>query len=590
MDGPGVEHSDGLRLTHAPIWEMRLPARPRFVSDLVTIPVDGGIHLVGADPLTLRGPSAQWVVDELAPLLDGARSVGELLEVLPEVSAESLLDVLHLLNTNGLLEEGADDVAAHQRYKMASAFEKQLTFFSRYLRVTGHSRSRFQVQRALQQARIAIVSDSDWATTLGRQLAASGIGDILRVDATWSADTADVDLVVSVGDRLVHETAARKCLLMDRLLLCLDPESLHIGPLMYPRASACPVCAMSQLLEPTRPDQGSNEPSRGMWSLAIVSRTAQLVIGQLTRLFQPPVVGGVETWDPSRGRAELRAVLRLPGCPLCGDRVSPLTVSLPRGGRDNMALLYHRNAAIQPWHLQQPAGMQHHLSPETKRLNRHAFLRHEVTRRVQLPAPTRRDDGSLSGPVAPDLEVLGHVLHYSAGGRSVPTSDGGHHLVRYTASGGNLGSSELYLMYPERSGLAAGLYHYLMVDHSLEGLREGAVTEELAECALDGTAQASQVLVDDAVAVVAVVSAVQRLRAKYGERAYLYALLDAGLMAHRLGLVASLAGWRCHETWDFDDQQLSTVLGVDGRNLVPAVVLALHRPADQPAAQGDSSR
>ena len=88
----------------------------------------------------------------------------------------------------------------------------------------------------------------------------------------------------------------------------------------------------------------------------------------------------------------------------------------------------------------------------------------------------------------------------------------------------------------------------------------------------------------------AVVSAVQRLRAKYGERAYLYALLDAGLMAHRLGLVATRAGWRCRATWDFDDQQLSAVLGVDGRDLVPAVVLALRRTADQPAAEGDSSQ
>jgi len=97
MEHPHMERSEGIGLRNARIWEMRLPVRPRFVSDLLAVVSGTGIHVLGAAPLTLRGESAAWVIEELAPLLDGTRTVASLYAQMPDVSEGSLLDVLHLL-------------------------------------------------------------------------------------------------------------------------------------------------------------------------------------------------------------------------------------------------------------------------------------------------------------------------------------------------------------------------------------------------------------------------------------------------------------------------------------------------------------
>jgi SagB-type dehydrogenase family enzyme len=242
-----------------------------------------------------------------------------------------------------------------------------------------------------------------------------------------------------------------------------------------------------------------------------------------------------------------------------------------------MALLYHRNVAVQPWHLGQPAGMQHHLSSQVERLNRGAYLSHSWAERQDLPVPAGNEATAESKPV--DLTALSYLLHYSVGGTSTPV-DGGHHLRRHTASGGNLGSAEIYLMAVDVGGLASGLYHYVMVGHLLERLRSeesGDLVAALITCGLPDSADDLLDLVGDTAAVLVVVSAVHRLGSKYAERGYLYCLLDAGLVTHRLETLASRIGLQTRMTWQFDDERLAEVLGVDGLGLAPTMLIAWRR-------------
>jgi SagB-type dehydrogenase family enzyme len=592
-----VYQAEGMGLRNGRIWEMRLPIRPRYVRDLVALPVRGGVHLLGADGLTLGGASVNWVLEQLVPLLDGTRTFVELLAEVPDVVESSLLDVLHLMQMHGLLEEGEDDSTPEWRGEIAERFGPQLEFFSRYLRATGQCRNRYQAQRALSQARVSIVGDPDWTSLLARQLASSGVGEIfcqgsppdgmepqsIIWDSRGPAELSRIDLVVCIGSDLDQETTARECLARSYALLCLDPCSLSLGPLTHPRVSACPMCARSQLTLAETPLQSHTPAIHRLWSIALVSRAAQQVIGHLTGLFQPAVVGHVEVWSPHLGATTLQEVLRLPGCALCGDEVSPLTVAVPGGGMDNMALLYHRNVAIQPWHIQQPAGMQHHLSSDVQRLTRGAFLSHPWAERLRLPIPAEHENSTAGGSrpsesapdVTPDLDTLSFLLHYSVGGSSTPTHDGGHHLKRHTASGGNLGSAEVYVVSTNVSGLAPGLYHYVLVDHSLERLRSGQFGDALADCTLEGPPDPARRLIRASTAVLVIVSAVQRLCRKYSERGYLYCLLDAGLVAHRLEALAARTSLHSRTIWEFDDERLADVLGVDGLNLAPTMVIAL---------------
>ena len=56
-DEADVYRSEGMGLRSRRIWELRLPTRPSFVQDLFAVPVPGGVHVLGADGLTLGGES-----------------------------------------------------------------------------------------------------------------------------------------------------------------------------------------------------------------------------------------------------------------------------------------------------------------------------------------------------------------------------------------------------------------------------------------------------------------------------------------------------------------------------------------------------
>lgn len=594
-EGADLYQAEGMARRTGRIWEMRLPVRPSYVRDLMALPVSGGVHLLGADGLTLRGASVNWVLEHLVPLLDGTRTFAELLTEIPDVVESSLLDVLHLMQMHGMLEEGEDSSTPEWRTQVGQEFGAQLEFFSRYLRVTGHWQNRYQAQRALSRARVSIVGDPDLTSLLARQLAASGVDEIFCAGSP--AELTRTDLVVCIGRDSDHEAAARESLAQSSALLCLDPYSLCLGPLTHPRVSACPTCARAQLPPAGTRSHPPTPAIHRMWSIALVSRAAQQIVGHLTGLFQPAVVGRVERWSPDLGATTMHDVLRLPGCALCGDDVSPRTVAVPGGAKESMALLYHRNVAIQPWHIQQPAGMQHHLSAGVQRLTRGAFLSHSWAERLHLPVPGKdvrpppaepvvgEAAPAVAPAVAPDLAALSFLLHYSVGGSSTPTQDGGHHLTRNTASGGNLGSAEVYVVSSHVAGLAPGVHHYVMVDHSLERLRSGQFVDALADCTLEGSSEAAPQAIRGSGAILIIVSAVQRLRAKYAERGYLYCLLDAGLVAHRIEAIAAQISLRARATWEFDDERLADVLGVDGLDLAPTMLIAVGRAT---AGNGDT--
>ncbi|WEO69268.1 SagB family peptide dehydrogenase [Rhizobium rhizogenes] len=580
-----VYRSEGLGLLSRRIWELRLPLHPCFVRDLFAVPLADGVHLLGAEPITLKGESAGWILSDFAPLLDGTRTIQDLNTALPEVSADSLLDVLHLMHMHGMLEEADDIGSPGLSDEVNQRHGPQEIFFSRYLRVTGHCRNRYDVQRALAAARVTIVGSANWVPLLSGQLEASGVGivdqEVLETGGPTEETTSEsnraqpiADLVICVGGELQQERLARHYLQRDAAVLFVDPIGLRLGPLTYPRKSACPVCARQQVKSRAEAPNPS-EPVHRMWSTALLSRACQQAIGHLTGLFQPLVLGAVESWWPQIGSTELQEMLWLPNCELCGSSTPPFTIATPAGAMENLALLYHRNVAIRPWHIQQPAGMQHHLSGDVQKLAKGAYLAHAGAERFQLPAPTmleRVPDRAIHHPSQTiNLTDLSDLLHYSAGGNATPLDDGGFHLRRHTASGGNLGSTEIYVIVPEPGELESGVYHYLMPGHVLE--RVGSSTS--AKHIIERLGSADDVSSRPPRAALIVVSAVQRLRAKYGERGYQYCLLDAGLIAHRVAAISDEIGRRLHPIWEFNDQRLADALNIDGLRLAPTLVLAL---------------
>jgi len=580
MDQPIEEYSAaGLgRVAHS-IRELQVPERPRFVKDLLCIPSEGSVYLFGGETQLLQGGSVDWLLTTMAPKLDGTRTLTELRQCFPELSDEAFSDVLHLLLLHGMLEAGPEPSFHAAQEVLEAEYGRQMTFFSRYLRVTGSCRNRYEAQQRLLASVVALVGQAGACRTLAEQLKAHGVTTVtpqsIREIATGSAPR----VVVCTGDFDAQVEAARLCLVRDLSLLCLDLENLTLGPLMVPRVTACPTCVALQR-GPSSSGVSPLTPVRELWGHALLSRATQRVLSYLTLMYQVESLGEVETWQPERGQAARhRDVLRLPNCSTCGAPIHPLSVTLPTGHQDNMAVLFHQASAIMPWQLGQPALMQQHLNANVLRTVRTAFREHPEAERIAIPETQELNEATVTSafreiptePVVCDLTRLGTALRFSAGGRILPLAGGGYHILRYTASGGNLGSAELYLFVRSVVGLAQGIYHYLLVGDMLERLGDVA-DADIARLTWSDSADTSY---GDADAIVVIVSDVAREFSKYSDRGYVYCLLDAGLVAHRLALLAGQLGLTAQICTSFDDQEVQRLLKLSFPQSAPACIVAL---------------
>ena len=193
---------------------------------------------------------------------------------------------------------------------------------------------------------------------------------------------------------------------------------------------------------------------------------------------------------------------------------------------------------------------------------------------LEKGGPGRLALGQVLAGAAPagrfNLADLGRMLHLSSG---ITLRRGGNAL-RAAPSSGALFPSELYVAARRVGGLAPGLYHYEPRQHRLELL--GPLP------AATGAPQA-----DDADALVLLSAVFRRTGYKYHNRAYRYALADAGHLLENLRLAAHGAGLAANLLRQFDDGVAAKALGIDGieegvlammplrRSAAPAVALLL---------------
>jgi SagB-type dehydrogenase family enzyme len=163
------------------------------------------------------------------------------------------------------------------------------------------------------------------------------------------------------------------------------------------------------------------------------------------------------------------------------------------------------------------------------------------------------------------LEELSRLLH-AAQGITDPRLG-----FRAAPSAGALYPMETYVVVHDVAGLERGLYHYAVVDHTLEWLRaenlRGAIMVAGIGQEMLGQAQVCFVL-----------SAIfQRLRWKYHERTYRYALLEAGHIGQNLYLAATSLGLGACAVGAFLDDELNNLLRVDGREEAALYMISVGR-------------
>lgn len=170
-----------------------------------------------------------------------------------------------------------------------------------------------------------------------------------------------------------------------------------------------------------------------------------------------------------------------------------------------------------------------------------------------------------------DLADLGRVLYLSSG----ITLHRGGRALRAAPSSGALFPSELYVAARRVGGLAPGLYHYDPQQHRLDLL--GPLP------AATGAPQA-----DDADALVLLSAVFRRTGYKYHNRAYRYALADAGHLLENLRLAAHGAGLAADLLRQFDEGVAAKALGIDGVEEGVLAIMPLRRyPPGSVLAEAD---
>jgi SagB-type dehydrogenase family enzyme len=134
--------------------------------------------------------------------------------------------------------------------------------------------------------------------------------------------------------------------------------------------------------------------------------------------------------------------------------------------------------------------------------------------------------------------------------------DGGRR--RAIPSAGGLYPLELYVVALDVEGLAAGIHHYNVLQHRLTCVRAAELRSVLE------TATFAPEALQSAAAGFALTGVFGRSKIKYGERAYRFALLEAGHAMQNIMLAAQSRGLGVCPIGGFVDDEVNGVLEVDG--------------------------
>jgi len=170
-------------------------------------------------------------------------------------------------------------------------------------------------------------------------------------------------------------------------------------------------------------------------------------------------------------------------------------------------------------------------------------------------------------------QQLATVLEHSAGVTGRVSAYGYTDLpLRTFPSCGALAAPEVYVFVLTTEDVPSGLYHYHPRDHVLELLREGQYGEALVAIA------PGQPGIGNSAAALAITARYDRLRWKYGPRAYRYICMDVGFLGQNLYLSATALGLGCCGIAGFVDDELEALLEIDGEDEMAMLMASVGTP------------
>lgn len=175
-----------------------------------------------------------------------------------------------------------------------------------------------------------------------------------------------------------------------------------------------------------------------------------------------------------------------------------------------------------------------------------------------------------------DLDLLAHLLYFTAGVLKRRTYAMGETFFRAAACTGNLHHIDLYLACAALPGLDAGLYHFAPHDFALRRLRAGDPRGVLV------AATASEPSVVAAPVVLVATSTYWRNAWKYRSRTYRHCFWDGGTLVANLLALAAARRLPAYVVMGFVDDAVNRLLDVDPQHEAALALVTLGRGATPP--------
>jgi SagB-type dehydrogenase family enzyme len=200
-----------------------------------------------------------------------------------------------------------------------------------------------------------------------------------------------------------------------------------------------------------------------------------------------------------------------------------------------------------------------------------------LSREVQFPETTlcnlfKRFHAKKETPSKLTIEDLSCIFMLTYGLTAKARHAGGEFYYRNAASAGALYPTEIYVSTRNVKGLEDGLYHFSIAQHGLCLLRRGDLSPWILKAGQPPNTKPPMLAF--------FFSAIFfRSAWKYRDRAYRYHLLDTGHVLDNLILALNALDLPCTLSYDFDDNRINRLLGLDDSKEVCLAIAQIPGPS-----------
>jgi bacteriocin biosynthesis cyclodehydratase domain-containing protein len=269
----------------------------------------------GHRAVVLEGSAAERLLPALLPLLDGTRTVADVVGVLGEAAAPAVERALGLLDTHGLLDAGGEDAGETARFLAA---------------VSASGLGEGECAVRLAAATVVVAGRSRTAHELAELLVDADVGEVSLVELADGPPEPPVALAVAAprASELPCLAEWNRAALRTRQpwlqVLPHDGRIVAVGPLFLPGETACHTCFTLRraansgyadelaFLEDVPAPYPSTPPlERGAAGLAAALALRWLADGD------PALAGTMAALELAGPALTRHEVLRVPRCPDC---------------------------------------------------------------------------------------------------------------------------------------------------------------------------------------------------------------------------------------------------------------------------------